>query len=270
MRSLSLLVALCLLAAHPLFLVAQTPIIDRPVSFGLPDGTPVKLRLARNLSSADAKTGEMVDFEVIEEIRAGNVVVIPKGSTAIATVTRAKPKGRLGRGGKLDVNIDYVRTSLGEKVALRAVKETKGSNTGTAMTTAIVASTLLFWPAAPFFLLMKGKEMKIPKGTEITAYVAGNTELNPDRYSAAETLLDQKPATTQVGLVSVAIQSDPEGADIFVDGNFVGSTPSSVYLKSGEHTISVRKPGFKNWERFMRMTPGSNVTVRAQLDKSNL
>lgn len=37
----------------------------------LQDGTPVRLRLSRNLSSADAKEGETVDFEVLEEVRLG-------------------------------------------------------------------------------------------------------------------------------------------------------------------------------------------------------
>ena len=32
----------------------------------LVDGTPIKLRIGRNVSSADAKVGEVVDFEVLE------------------------------------------------------------------------------------------------------------------------------------------------------------------------------------------------------------
>jgi hypothetical protein len=196
MRYLSVLLAVSLFASQ-LPVMTQTAgspesipsSAERPVVFGLPDGTPVKLRVSRNLSSADAKTGETVDFEVLEEIKIGEAVVIPRGGVAIGTVTRGKPKGRMGRGGKLDITIDYARTSLGEKVALRAVKETKGSNSTGAMTGAIVASSILFFPAAPFFLFIKGKDIKIPKGTEVTAYVSGNTELEPAKYVAAQTIL---------------------------------------------------------------------------------
>jgi len=46
----------------------------------------------RNLSSADAKTGDNIDFEVLEEVKVGDVVVIPKGSTAIGTITDAEHK----------------------------------------------------------------------------------------------------------------------------------------------------------------------------------
>lgn len=152
---------------------------ETPTDFNLLDGTPVKLKIARNLSSADATTGETVDLEVLEDVKIGEYIVIPRGGIAIATVTRAKPKGRMGKGGKLDINIDFVRLTSGEKVALRAVKETKGGNHTGAMTGAIVASSILFFPAAPFFLFMKGKDITIPKGTEITAYV--NTDIPLDR-----------------------------------------------------------------------------------------
>lgn len=148
----------------------------------LQDGTPLKLRVGRTMSSADAKTGETVDFEVLEEVKVGDFIVIPRNGTALGTVTRAKPKGRMGKGGKLDINIDSVRLANGEKVALRAVKETKGGGSTGAMTGAIVASSILFFPAAPFFLLMKGKDITIPKGTEITAYVNGDITLDSGKF----------------------------------------------------------------------------------------
>jgi len=50
--------------------------------FVLQDGTPLKLRLNRNLSSADAHTGDQVDFEVLEEVKVNNVLIIPKGANA--------------------------------------------------------------------------------------------------------------------------------------------------------------------------------------------
>jgi len=148
------------------------------------DATPVKLRLTRNVSSADAKVGEMVDFEVLEDLKVGDTLVIARGGTAIATVTQAQPKRRMARGGKLDVNIDYVRLVNGEKAALRAVRETKGGGHTGAMTGAIVATSIVFFPAAPFFLFMHGKDVTIPKGTEITAYTNGEVKLSREKFNA--------------------------------------------------------------------------------------
>jgi len=61
------------------------------------------------MSSRDAKVDERVDFEVLEDIKVGNVVVVERGAMAIATVTEAHPKRRMGRAGRLNMNIDYVR-----------------------------------------------------------------------------------------------------------------------------------------------------------------
>jgi len=145
------------------------------------DATPVRLRLSRNLSSADAQTGETVDFEVLDEVKVNDVLVIARGATAIATVTEAEHKKRMARGGKLDVNIDYVRIVNGDKVALRAVKETRGGGHTGAMTGGMVATAIVFFPAAPFFLFMHGKDTTIPKGTEITAYVNGDIKLDREK-----------------------------------------------------------------------------------------
>jgi len=119
--------------------------ISAPVSapkpslgFGLAEDTPVRIRLARTMSSKDAKVDERVDFEVLEDVKVGNVVVVERGAMAIATVTEAHPKRRMGRAGKLHMNIDYVRLVNGEKVLLRAVKGGSGGNHIGAMTGAMV------------------------------------------------------------------------------------------------------------------------------------
>ncbi len=143
----------------------------------LHDGTPVRMRLTRNLSSADAKTGDTLDFEVLEDVKVDDTLVIARGATALGTVTEAQAKRRMARGGKLDITIDYVRLVNDDKAALRGVKETSGGGHTGAMTGAIVATSLVVWPAAPFFLFMHGKDTTIPKGTEITAYVNGEIKL---------------------------------------------------------------------------------------------
>lgn len=157
---------------------AQSPLV-------LMDGTPIKMRLNRNLSSETARVGDSVDFEVLEDIVVNGLVVIQQGSTAMATVTEARAKRRMGKAGALDVNIDYVRLVTGEKVPLRAVQERQGDSKTGAMTAGMVATSIVFFPAAPFFLFMKGKEVTIPKGTEITSYVHSDVRLDEARLRAA-------------------------------------------------------------------------------------
>lgn len=153
------------------------------LAFGLVEDTPVRIRLARTMSSKDAKVDERVDFEVLEDVKVGNVIVIERGAMAIATVTEAHPKRRMGRAGKLKMNIDYVRLVSGDKVPLRAVKGGSGGSRVPVMTGAMVATGIVFFPAAPLFLFMNGKNITIPKGTEVTAYVAADTPLDATKFS---------------------------------------------------------------------------------------
>jgi PEGA domain-containing protein/PDZ domain-containing protein len=61
------------------------------------------------------------------------------------------------------------------------------------------------------------------------------------------------------------ISSDPAGADIEIDGSFVGSTPSSVGLAAGQHTVRVSKNGYKQWERALKSSTGS-IKIAAALE----
>jgi len=236
--------------------------------FVLEDATPVKLRINRTVSSADAHVGDTVDFEVLEEVLVNGVVVIPKGGLAFATVTEAQPKRRMARGGKLDINIDYARLADEEKAALRAVQDVKGGGHTGAMTGAIVATSIVFFPAAPLFLFMHGKDITIPKGTEITAYVNGDMKLDIAKFTPHDIVAPPSAVPTTAAASAQAqmqIASDPTGADIEIDGNFVGDTPSTVELTAGQHDITIKKSGFKPWERKM-MVSGGEVNVNASLE----
>jgi hypothetical protein len=241
--------------------------------FMLEDQTPVRLRLNRTISSADAHVGDTVDFETLDDITVNGTLVIPKGGLAFATVTEAQAKRRMARGGKLDMNIDYVKLVSGEKATLRAVKDVKGGGHTGVMVGGMVATAIVFFPAAPFFLFMHGKDISIPKGTEITAYVNGDMNLDIANFQPAApgNAPAQSAAASNSSDNSVSaklqLESDPPGADIEVDGSFVGNTPSDVQVAEGDHTVTVKKAGFKDWERKLKVTGGSSVHLSAALEK---
>jgi hypothetical protein len=288
------LISLCGFASAAVLKGASPPVPSpaaqaaTPERLKLEDGTPVKLRLQRTLSSADAQVDDRVDFDVLEEIKVNGVLVIPKGSVALGTVTEAKAKGRMARGGKLDVNIDSVRLADGEKAALRAVKEGKGGGHTGAMTGGIVATSIVFFPAAPFFLFMHGKDITIPKGTEITAYINGDMYLDPAKFGSIPpgqaTTTPGSPGTTSVppqptaqpavpasvaseNLATVVIRSAPDGADITVDGKYAGNAPSTMRLTAGDHNVYIEKSGYKPWQRTITLGPGGIITIDATLER---
>jgi hypothetical protein len=56
----------------------------------------------------------------------------------------------------------------------------------------------------------------------------------------------------------------PDGAEISIDGNFVGNAPSTISVTAGEHSISVRMSGYQIWQRTIR-TSGGKVKIAATL-----
>src|SRR5215469_9022950 len=133
----------------------------------------------------------------------------------------------MGRAGKLNISITYARLADQEKVALRATKETKGGGHVGAITGAIVATSIVFFPAAPLFLFIHGKDITIPQGTEITAFVDGDMHLDMAHFGVAPASTGTAVATapTVPAQTTLSIASNPPGADIEVDGGFVGNTP---------------------------------------------
>jgi hypothetical protein len=156
----------------------------------LQDGTPVRLRLSRNVSSATANVQETVDFEVTEPVIDQNYVVIPKGAVALGRVTRVETKRRFGRAGALELSIDSVRLTDGRTITLRATREKgEGDMSGTRVAATIAAAPVLVW--------VKGKDVTFEKGTETTAYVNGDARLdeprtNTDSSVASDTSADRR------------------------------------------------------------------------------
>ena len=99
---------------------ARVPAKTQKYDHALQDGTPVKLQLTRALSSADAKAGQEISFEVVDDLDVDGVTVLHRGSSAVGVVTEASRQRKvMGRAGKLNFTITSVQLADDEKVALR-------------------------------------------------------------------------------------------------------------------------------------------------------
>jgi len=185
--------------------------LDENGQFTLHDATPVKLKLSETISSEYSVPEQDVAFEVVEDIVVQGKVVILKGSAAIGTIMEAQPKRRMGRTGKLNVAINSTRLVTGGKVSLRGVQDRKGGGNQGKMTAAMVGTALVFWPAAPLFLLVHGKEITVRKGTPITAFVDGDMKLNPAKFKNVD---EEAGNTSSVPVTQVVASTAMTNADI--------------------------------------------------------
>ncbi len=98
---------------------------------------------------------------------------------------------------------------------------------------------------APGFMTGEQKVTVAPGSSQIVKF-----DLNPE-------------AAGDTGTIEV-VSSVPE-ADVFIDGAAVGKVPVKKKLTAGEHPVVVRLAGYKTFEEKVRLEPGTELRVQADL-----
>lgn len=81
--------------------------------------------------------------------------------------------------------------------------------------------------------------------------------------------VQQNPQTSSQANATgtVTVISNPNAADVYVDGKFVGNTVAVLKLSPGQHEIKVSDAGYKDWSRDLSVTAGSALKLDATLVK---
>jgi hypothetical protein len=87
----------------------------------------------------------------------------------------------------------------------------------------------------------------------------------------AEAAAPEKPASSSdaaaEGVGTISVVSNPDGADVYADDQFVGNSPATLKLNPGKHIISVKMAGYKDWSREISVQTGSDAKLTAALEK---
>jgi hypothetical protein len=140
-----------------------------PAKLLLPEGSDVYLAFDQDLSSKTAQEGDSVAFVLTDDLKVGDVIVAKAGCKAVGEVTNAKKSEMMGKGGELNIRLDYLKVGS-TKVHLRGTKGGEG-NSGVG---GAIALTLL---VGVFGLLKHGKEVSVAKGTALHAYASEDMSL---------------------------------------------------------------------------------------------
>ena len=65
----------------------------------------------------------------------------------------------------------------------------------------------------------------------------------------------------------ITITSEPSGAEIEVNGEFIGNTPTTLNVKQGSLTLTIKKSGYQLWQRSLKLNAGDKRTLQAELLK---
>jgi len=153
----------------------------RRVAVEVPAGTVVELETAYTINSQLVRTGDAVTFRVVNPVVVGGQVVVEKGATATALVTRSERGGHFGRAGRIAWAMKEVTAADGSRVPLQFSGRTVGDSKGAKVATQMVVMGALMWPIAPVVLFhgfKRGENAVVPEGKRFDAQVFAPAQVN--------------------------------------------------------------------------------------------
>jgi S1-C subfamily serine protease len=138
----------------------------------------------------------------------------------------------------------------GEVIGINSQKLIKKNVTGIGF--ALSATDLLevlhrFYPPAP----------KVPEDS---------ASATPLRLPSGASMMNTTSAVSSSGFGITEITSDPDGAEIFLDNKFVGTSPATLRIPEGPHNLLLKSAQRTDWTRSINILRDSTVTVKATLN----
>jgi len=192
--------------ASPPIIAPATPAPVAGALIQVPALTVMRLKLDDPLSSNVNKPGDRFRISVIEDVKVGDVVVIPAGSVGEGEVVHAAKSGAGGKAGELLLTARFLQ--VGEQtVRLRSLVI---GGAGKDRTDAVLATSFV---AGPFALFIRGGVIIIPAGTEATAKTLETVQLPAMPPDAAAPPAEAVPATDSPPTEPPAVTPESEQPD---------------------------------------------------------
>ena len=77
-----------------------------------------------------------------------------------------------------------------------------------------------------------------------------------------------RPQPLERGTGQLTVESRPAGAQVFIDGRLVGTTPLSLdEVPAGDHALHLDRDGYRRWSSAIRIVASKRNRVAASLDR---
>jgi hypothetical protein len=274
----------------------------------LPEGTPVQVRLKADLTSDQVEEGARVDFEVARPVLIQGIAVIPVGAVSWGAVQSVKKGKFIKfdiEGLRLPDLTDVKLRTVGGKTKNPAQDQIKldgsfrggvGAPKGTEYTAYVSEDrevAVAVQPSIPALAPTPTAAATTPPTPATTTRPAPAQVVAPTPSTATPAVAYPRPAaqpavtTPAASATSPAISpgqsptplanverarvecfSDPSAADILIDGEFYGNTPSILKVPVGRHELEIQLSGYKTYSIPLILEPGTGIrTIRASLEQ---
>ena len=146
----------------------------------IPENTVIECELITPASSKKNKVNDILVFKTTENLVINNVIVVPRGTTGQAIVTKASRAGMFGHGGSIEFAPRVIKTINNIEVPLTFQVGNKGDDANMAL--GIIGLGV-------FSVLLGGKNITIPSGTKFNVAVQCNVDLNCTKDTLSEKMV---------------------------------------------------------------------------------
>jgi hypothetical protein len=260
----------------------------------------VHLRLKADLASDQVEEGVRVDFEVASPVLIQGIAVIPVGAVSWGAVQSVK-KGKfikfdiegvrlpdltdvklrtVGGRGKNPAQ-DQIKVEASFKGGVGAPKGTEYTayvNEGREVAVAAQPSNLALAPTPTAAATTPPTPAQVVAPTPSTATpavtypksAAPPAVTTPAASATSPAISPSQSAAPLANVERARVEcfSDPSAADILIDGEFYGNTPSILKVPVGKHELEIQLSGYKTYSIPLILEPGTGIrTIRASLEQ---
>jgi serine protease Do len=107
----------------------------------------------------------------------------------------------------------------------------------------------------------------LEKGFQSLGFALSSTDLIEVLHRFYPAVTSPAPPSSQPSdaFGTVSLSSEPDGAEVYLDGKFIGNTPAMLTIPVGDHSLRLTSANRAPWERAIEILKDSQVTMRAQL-----
>ncbi len=152
----------------------------------------------------------------------------------------------------------------GQVIGLNTLKITRKNVTGIGFA---LSATDLLAVLHRFYPDVSGNATRASAAAPADSVEAGEaTQLAADStYSSATSPI---LAPSSEGYGQLTITSEPDAAEIYIDGKFHGNAPATLKLPAGSHSILLKSPGHPDYARTLELPKSSKLNLTAIFDPS--
>jgi hypothetical protein len=142
----------------------------------LNSGVPITLAVAREVNSSTHRAGDIFALTVLNDVRVGDTIVIPRGTPAAGEVTWRTGKGAFGKSGKIEFSLRYIELG-GQRIPVTGDYRQEGEGNTIATGIGIIA-------VGVFAGFITGKRARLPVGRELMSQLAQPVQFTADGHLA--------------------------------------------------------------------------------------